>query len=248
MVADVPPAYDAARAQDYDAEQGHGFTLPGERECWLADVGLVLQPYASRLPADPLVLDIGCGTGKFTRLIRDVLGETFGRAPTVHGVDASDAMLEVARRRDTRKIEYRLADARTLTGPACYDLVVSCQVLDSFERPAELLDTWRRELLKPGGVLLTVLSFSAADGWTNRTSEQLDRQPLATVASIEPLVDATGRAGFGSISAGFLRTVSPLHGGASTGLVGPVGSRYYAVGYSVGGDGAVGDAQHPPGE
>ncbi|WP_165367619.1 class I SAM-dependent methyltransferase [Phytoactinopolyspora endophytica] len=225
----MPQRHDVHRAEAYESERGHGFTLPSERVCWASDIVWILRDTAATLPHQPRVIDIGCGTGKFTRLIRDVLQSTFGLAPTVHGVDASDAMLDVARRRDSHGIEYRRVDARALDGPADYDLVVSCQVLDSFERPAELLAAWRRNLLTSRGKLLTVLAFSRADGWTNRTPEQLDRTPLATVTSIEPLVDATVQAGFSEVRAGFLPSVSPLHGGASTGRTGPVGSRYYAI-------------------
>jgi SAM-dependent methyltransferase len=224
---EAPRGYDAKTAGDYESERGHGFTLPGERAAWTSDIGAILQRVSDKLPSDPRVLDIGCGTGKFTRLTADVLSD-HGRLPTVVGVDASPDMLNIAKTLDNDRIGYVLGDARDLEVDGPYDLITSCQVLDSFENPHEVLANWQN-MLKPGGHLLTVLAFSRPDGWTNRTADELDRMPLARVTSIEPLVQAVMRAGYENVDAGFLPTVSPLHGGAAEGGIGPVGSRYYAI-------------------
>lgn len=226
--AETPRGFDVREALHYESAVGHGFTLPGERDAWTTDVSSILRPVATDLPTTPRVLDIGAGTGKFTRLVRDVLRDRFGLEPAVDGVDASAHMLAKARDIDSDGITYALGDARELSATAPYDLVMSCQVLDSFEEPADVLAAWQ-ELLKPGGQLLTVLAFSRPEGWTNRTPEELSRMPLARVTSIEPLLRAMSSAGYNDIRGGFLNTVSPLHGGAADGLEGPVGSRYYTI-------------------
>lgn len=213
--------YDTERAGRYESELGHGLTLQGERDAWLADLAQLLVCVALRLPPRPRVLDVGCGTGKFSRLIRDALRDDHGLNPVVHGVDESEPMLEVARSLDSAEITYTQADATRLSGAARYDLVVSCQVLDSFERPARLLRRWQ-QLILDGGYLLTVLSFSQREAWASRTTSELDRLPLVGVSEVEPLADASVAAGLKKVRTGLLGRVSALYG--------PQRGRYYAIG------------------
>ncbi|QIT55259.1 class I SAM-dependent methyltransferase [Aquisalimonas sp. 2447] len=78
-----------------------------------------LQPH----PGESL-LDVGCGTGYFTRALASAIG-----GPTT-GVDISPDMVAYARRRETASASYVLADARSLPyAAASFDLVVSIAAL-----------------------------------------------------------------------------------------------------------------------
>ncbi|HUH36728.1 MAG TPA: class I SAM-dependent methyltransferase [Spongiibacteraceae bacterium] len=70
------------------------------------------------------LLDVGCGTGFFTRALALAI-----EGP-VTGVDINPARVDYARRRNTAKVAYEVADARALPyDAASFDLVVSIAAL-----------------------------------------------------------------------------------------------------------------------
>jgi SAM-dependent methyltransferase len=98
----------------------------------------------ARLPAQPLVVDLGCGRGDSVDLFRAV-------DPGVRwvGVDLPDSA-EVAQRTRT-DAEFRVFDGLHLPfGDREVDLVFCKQVLEHVERPHELLADVAR-VLRPGG-------------------------------------------------------------------------------------------------
>ncbi|MDQ6987692.1 MAG: malonyl-ACP O-methyltransferase BioC [Mariprofundaceae bacterium] len=118
------------------------------------------------------VLDVGCGTGYFTRLLR----QRFSRA-YVTAVDIAPPMLAVARREQPRRMPwsaktvFAAADACALPfADASFDLVASNLVMQCVGEPQQMLAEMRR-VLAPGGLLL----FST---FGRRTLREL-RQSLA---------------------------------------------------------------------
>ena len=86
------------------------------------------------------VLDLGCGIGRWSRLLAR-------RGAHVVAVDVAQSMIDEARRRSTRegvdhRIDYRVADLRTLDLGRTFDLVLAVTVLqhilddDEFARAA----------------------------------------------------------------------------------------------------------------
>jgi SAM-dependent methyltransferase len=105
-------------AESYDRwyETSRGRWI-GQREAEL--VVETLQPR----PGESL-LDVGCGTGFFTRT---VAGATDGQ---VVGVDINPEWVEYARSRDVGRASYEVADARALPyANASFDLVMSVAAL-----------------------------------------------------------------------------------------------------------------------
>ena len=107
-------------------------------------------------------LDVGCGEGRLSRLLRQ-------RGIEAVGVDPTHALIEEARRRDARG-QYRIGKAEQLefeTGQ--FDLVVSCLTLiDIVDFRAAIGEMAR--VLKVGGSLLIAnltgfTSACAAEGW-----------------------------------------------------------------------------------
>ncbi len=90
-------------------------------------------------PSD--VLDVGCGTGKASRLFAE-------RGYAVVGVDPSAEMLEQARRRGGARYE-RGESAATGRPPASADLIVSAQAFHWFDIPSTLAEF--RRVLRPDG-------------------------------------------------------------------------------------------------
>ncbi len=120
------------------------------------------------------ILDIGCGTGYFTRLLRG----RFRRA-RITALDLSEAMLHQTRRAHARRLPWQgrnqhcAGDAAALPfRDGSFDLVTSNLAMQWVDDPQRMLAEMRR-VLAPGGLLL----FST---FGRRTLGEL-RQSLARI-------------------------------------------------------------------
>ncbi len=89
------------------------------------------------------LLDVGCGTGYFTRTLASSIDGQ------VVGVDLNPEWVEYARRRDAGKASYEVADARALPyAKGSFDLVVSvtalCFIADELAAAREICRVARR--------------------------------------------------------------------------------------------------------
>ena len=105
-------------------------------------------------------LDIGCGEGRFCRMMR-------AQGIYAIGIDPTAALLDSARARDP-KGDYRQGRAETLEFPsASFDLVVSYLTLIDIDGVDQAIPEMAR-VLQPGGMLLVanIASYaSATTGW-----------------------------------------------------------------------------------
>lgn len=103
-------------------------------------------------------LDVGCGEGRFARMLRD-------RGIAVTGVDPTHALIERARKLDPSG-DYREGRAEALDFPArTFDLVVSyLTLIDIDDIDAAIAEMAR--VLRPGGTLLiaNLASSATAEG------------------------------------------------------------------------------------
>ena len=98
-------------------------------------------------------LDVGCGTGEFTR-------ELASRCRRVTGIDVADCMIEEAQKRNTLpNIEYLKIDAIRLLRDREkeFDVIVSIATLHHLD--VEAFFNAARRALRPGGVLLVLDLF-----------------------------------------------------------------------------------------
>src|SRR2546423_5462696 len=126
-------------------------------------------------------LEIGCGTGEFTRRLA-------ARAQSVVALDLSAQMLRLARARSANyeNIEYLLGDVMGLALPAeRYDLIVSLATLHHLPLGPALLKM--KAALKPDGVLI-IHDLVAADGLVENV-----RSALAYPVSVARRFWKTGR-------------------------------------------------------
>src|SRR5262245_59874645 len=107
--SEIATVYDAAR----------GFS-PDRLRHWL-----ILLSRDAGLAPGALVIDVGCGTGRFSEPLAEHLGAR------VIGVDPSQKMLEFARRkRRSSRVDFQLASAQSLPiADATADLVFMSMVL-----------------------------------------------------------------------------------------------------------------------
>jgi SAM-dependent methyltransferase len=115
--------------------------------------GYLLERIPPRCKA---ALDIGCGTGSFSRLLAQ-------RSERVVALDLSPRMIEVARERsaDTPNIEFEVADVtRRDFPPEAFDCVASIATLHHLPLDETLAKVKRT--LRPGGVLAALDLYEAA--------------------------------------------------------------------------------------
>lgn len=134
------------------------------------------------------VLDLACGEGFYTRLLRR------RGAARVLGVDLSAGMIDLARRHETEHrlgVEYLVGDAREVPLNAECELVVAAYLLNYAQTRAELQQMYEAiaRCLAPGGRFVTVntnpaLDFSKAPSYrrygfeTELTGEHREGAPL----------------------------------------------------------------------
>lgn len=106
-------------------------------------------------PQGMRVLDVACGEGFYTRMLRE------RGAARVTGVDLSHGMIDLARSQETEHqlgIEYVVGDARELPDASAFDLTVAAYLLNYARNRQELqsmCDGMARSL-RPGGRFVTV--------------------------------------------------------------------------------------------
>jgi trans-aconitate methyltransferase len=124
---------------------------------------------AGECPGAKTLLDVACGTGAHLALLE--------RWYTVEGVDASEAMLEVARRR-LPDVRMHRADMRTLDLGRTFDVVTCLFSSIGYVTDAEEMKTTIGRLashVAPGGVLIL-------DGWVRPDAWSTDHHVSADVA------------------------------------------------------------------
>lgn len=161
-----PPAawqYFERHATGYEA----WYATPRGRRADLAERALLehlLSPFTGAQSA----LEVGCGTGHFTRWLA-------GRLPRVAGLDRAPAMLAEARRHDPR-LRLVQGDAECLPiRSRAVDLAVFALTLEFVDEPAAALAEAVR--ISRRGVLVVALNRWSLGGWSRRWGPDA-RRPL----------------------------------------------------------------------
>ena len=129
------------------------------------------------------VLDVACGEGFYTRLLRR------RGAERVVGVDISPGMIALARSQEAAAplgIDYAVGDGKSLSFDEPFDLIFAAYFLN-YAHDAQELQTMCASLarcLKPGGRFVTVNCSPHADVYSGRSFRQirLGRQRAAAAA------------------------------------------------------------------
>lgn len=116
-------------------------------EAWCEGISKILTEHGI---SEGLVLDLGCGTGTMTRLLRQ-------KGYDMIGVDASAEMLEIARNHPDEGILYLQQDMREFELYGTVRAVVSvCDSMNYITEEEDLLQVFRlvNNYLDPGGVFI----------------------------------------------------------------------------------------------
>ncbi len=99
---------------------------------------------------DISILELGCGTGKHASLL-NAMGYR------VHGIDSSDTMIEIAKKRERQGLSFVSGDVRNYRNGKMYDIVISLFHIASYQRTNEDLRQYFETAsshLKTGGVFI----------------------------------------------------------------------------------------------
>jgi SAM-dependent methyltransferase len=179
-----------ANQTEYDEWNGES----GRR--WIADadrLDRVLQPISdallktSWLQRGDAVLDIGCGCGATTIAVTSIVGPT----GTVLGMDISEVMLSVARRRVEESglatVSFVAADAQTHPfEPATYDIAISRFGTMFFDDPVAAFTNIARALRPAGRLCLVTWQPLAANDWLTVPGAAMLEYGTLPQASDEP--------------------------------------------------------------
>lgn len=210
----ITASYDAD-ASDYEAQDGHAIAT-AEFEAWMTDLSSIFDALT---PLDVTALDLGAGTGVFSRFLAK-------NGYAVTALEPSAVMLEQAR---THPENATLPPMHCVVGTAeqlqdlglsGYDLITARQSACYFADPIATFDDLRRRL-NPGGRLLIIEGIWPRAGWSDATL--VDALPLACVQTRATLAYMLRNAGFERVEGDWLRRVNAHHGQAN----GAPGSRYF---------------------
>lgn len=121
------------------------------------------------------VLDIGSGLG----LLAVEIAAEVGSHGSVHGIEPSDSMRALARRRELAaslsRVDFRAGDACAMPfGPESFDVAVATQVYEYVEdMQAALTEAYR--VLRPGGRLLVLDTDWDSIVWHSSDRERMQR-------------------------------------------------------------------------
>lgn len=144
---------------------------------WIADMGETGDYGRAHVLDAPMIarihgrgfkraLDVGCGEGRFCRILQ-------AEGIATIGIDPTEALVDQARRRHPWG-DYRIGKAESLDFPAhAFDLVVSyLTLIDIEDMPTAIAEMTR--VLEPGGTLLiaNLTSFGTAGAWERQDGEE----------------------------------------------------------------------------
>lgn len=112
--------------------------------------------YRDLLPEKARILDVGCGDGRYLKILGEVGPDNW----QLEGVDFGETAVKRARERGLNVIqgEYETLDL----GESKYDLIILNQVIEHFIEPAAMVEKLHRELKKGGYLNIETPSL---DGW-----------------------------------------------------------------------------------
>ena len=128
-------------------------------------------------------LDIGCGDGSFTVLLKAAL-----KAKEAIGIEIAPAAIDVLKAKGINAYQLDIDEGKFPFEDGYFNVVYCGEIIEHLFNPDSLLDEVHR-ILKPGGKCMITTPNLA--GWSNRFSLLLGYQPFAT--SVSPEHEGAGK-------------------------------------------------------
>jgi SAM-dependent methyltransferase len=162
------------------------------------------------LSTDMLTLELGCGSGVFTRFLHTI-------GLRVSGVDRSEEQLTEARERlpdnvfQEAEIETAAAIDTIRADYGEFDLLVSRYVIHELSDPIETFALWKR-LLRPNGRLVLIENaWSRSDWGESDWGRRTNKLPLACTQTWATAVYCLRKAGYSRVDARWMQQVNQLN-------------------------------------
>lgn len=120
------------------------------------------------------LLDIGCGDGTFTKLLKK-------NKAIVYGVDIESVAVEKAKKNGIRAYKNNIDTESLPFKDNYFDVIVAGEIIEHMYDPDRLLDEIHRTLKPSGTAILTTPNLS---WWANRLVLMLGYQPYLTEVSL----------------------------------------------------------------
>jgi len=156
------------------------------------DLWLGLIAWFSKMSEGARVLDLGCGTGRFSIPMATRLGFS------TTGADSSEEMLDKAKKKDTgRLVKWDLKDAQHLTySDESFDVAFMSHVLHHVDNPDKVLSECQRVLSTPGVILIRYGAIEQIRGDVEHTffpeTLAIDEARTPTIATVEQWLAKAG--------------------------------------------------------
>lgn len=215
----IDQEYNAA-AEHYEREIGHGIS-EAENSAWVADLAPAFVGQSADSSAELSALDIGSGTGVFSRFLAN-------QGYAVTGVEPASEMIKIAERTGNEALNQRIryqqgtADQLDQFPDATFDLITARQSACYFTQPIEVFRECHR-LLKPQGRIVIIEGIWARAQFGD--AEMIDQLPLSCVASRQLMAYLLESADLSVVHNDWLTQVNDHHGSQP----GTNGSRYVVI-------------------
>ncbi len=106
------------------------------------------------------VLDLSCGTGELLKAILRIIPEEKKNAVELYGIDFSEEMLTVARKKLSESVQFRKMDVHQLDFPSNYfDCVISTEAFHHYYNQEKALSEMERVAKKNGKMMVVDVNF-----------------------------------------------------------------------------------------
>jgi ubiquinone/menaquinone biosynthesis C-methylase UbiE len=159
-------------------------------DLWMGLIGKYVQP-----TSESRILDIGCGTGRFTLPMRKRFN------CRVAGADSSEEMLDKARTKDVKKtVQWDVQDIHNMTyGDGTFDAVFMSNLVHHCESPVKALNECYRVLDKNGMILVRHGSLEQISEDVTHTffpeTLPIDEARVPDIGTLERWLEKAGFAG-----------------------------------------------------
>ncbi|MCX5748651.1 MAG: malonyl-ACP O-methyltransferase BioC [Candidatus Saganbacteria bacterium] len=109
-----------------------------------------LLKYLPETPAKD-ILDIGCGTGALTKLLREKF-----KSSHITALDISPEMVKIAKQKMDDSVEFMVADGEEMPDDKQYDLIASNATMQWFSNLDRTMAKYKKILKKEGAIAFTL--------------------------------------------------------------------------------------------
>jgi SAM-dependent methyltransferase len=164
-------------------------------------VNKALRKIAPQLPADASVLDAGSGLGQYSwRMVRMRKGWKI-KGVDINSREVNDCIEFFAVAGMSDRVIFKTGDLTRLTDTACYDLILSVDVMEHIEDDLLVFKNFYRSLKENGTLLISTPSDKGGSDVHGHDEESFIDEHVRNGYSISDITEKLTAAGFSGVEA-----------------------------------------------